>query len=39
MSLLLCSDCDQLFDPDFQVEADYDTPKCENCLQEEIDGD
>ncbi len=35
MSLLLCSVCDTQFDTDIQVEADYDTPLCEDCLNEQ----
>ncbi len=34
MSMLLCSVCDELFDSDDQVEAQYDPPVCEDCLME-----
>lgn len=34
MSILLCDSCDNLFDAKIQVEADYDMPLCEDCLNE-----
>lgn len=35
MSILLCTSCDNLFDAKIQVEAQYDPPVCEDCLQAE----
>lgn len=34
MSIILCSVCDELFDSDSQVEAQYDPPVCEDCLMQ-----